>query len=91
MAPTSPEEDKCDLHDMRHSATVCDANQTTDVTYLYDRELWIMLIGGRAFSMKKTTHYSVQEEHTTVAIPNAKAMIEKNIGVRLWTRLFVRP
>jgi hypothetical protein len=44
---------KCGLHDMRHSATVCDEYQITDVAYLYDWELWIMSIGGRVFSMKK--------------------------------------
>ena len=76
---------------MRHSATVCDAYQITDVVYLYDWELWIMSIGGRVFSKKKTTHCFVQVVPTTVTMPNTKAMIEKNIGVRLWTRLFVRP
>jgi hypothetical protein len=76
---------------MRHSATVCDPYQTTDVAYLYVWELWIMSIGSRVFSMEKTTHCCVQVLATMVTIPNTKAMMEKNIGVRLWTRLFVRP
>lgn len=37
---------KCGLHDMRHSAIVCDTYQTTDVAYLYESGLWIMSIGG---------------------------------------------
>ena len=44
---------KCGLHDMRHSAIVCDAYQTTDVEYLYDSGLWIMSIGGRVLSIKR--------------------------------------
>jgi hypothetical protein len=70
MAPTSLEEEKCGLHDMRHSAAVCDAYQTTDVAYLNDWELWIMSIGGRVFSMKKyallrpsSGHYGDHTEH----------------------------
>lgn len=47
------EEEKCDLHDMRNSAIVCDTYHTTDVAYLYDWGLWIMSIGGRVFSIKR--------------------------------------
>jgi hypothetical protein len=41
--------------------------------------------------MKKKAHCAVQVEATTVTIPKIKARIEKNIGVRLWTRLLVKP
>lgn len=41
--------------------------------------------------MKKTTHCFVQAVAVTVTIPNTKAIIEKNIGVRACTRLFVMP
>lgn len=40
--------------------------------------------------MKKTTHYVVQAV-VMVTIPDTKATVEKSIGVRHWTILFVRP
>ena len=46
---------------------------------------------GPSVQHERTTHWFVQAVATTVTIPNTKARIEKNKGVRLWTRLFVRP
>jgi hypothetical protein len=33
----------------------------------------------------------IQVAQSMLIIPNTKAIIEKAIGMRLWTRLFVRP
>ena len=44
---TSLEDEKCDLHVMRHSAVACDVYQTTDVAYPNDWELQIMSIWTR--------------------------------------------
>jgi hypothetical protein len=80
---------RCGLHDMRQSAIVCDVYQTIVVEYLYD---WGLdnVNRGSSVQHEKTTHYVLQAE-IMVTIPNTKATIEKNMGVRLWTRLFVRP
>jgi hypothetical protein len=39
---------------------------------------------------KKTTHY-VDQAVIMVTMPNTKAIKENNMGMRLWTRLFVMP
>ena len=49
-----------------------------------------MSIEARVSRMLKITHCFLQAE-VTVIIPKINAMIEKKIGVRLCTRLFVRP
>jgi hypothetical protein len=74
---------------MRNSAVACDVYQMTDVAYLNDSELRIMSIGARLFSMKNA-YYGDQALVTMVTIPNANAMIERAIGVRLCMRLSVR-
>jgi hypothetical protein len=39
----------------------------------------------------KKPHFWAQALVTLVTMPNAKAMIEKGIGARHWTRLLVTP
>jgi hypothetical protein len=67
---------------MRNSVVACDVYQMTDVAYLTDSELRIMSTGTQLLSMK-ISYDGDQAEVTMVTIPNANAMIERIIGVRL--------
>ena len=64
--------------------------QTTDVAYIYDWELLDNVNRGLSVQPEKITNCFVQAE-VTVINPKINARIEKKIGVRLCTRLFVRP
>jgi hypothetical protein len=86
---TAPEDEKCDLHVMRHSAMTCDVYQITDVGNKSDWELQIMSIVIRLFSIENP-HHCEDQVATVLIVPNTKARIEKTIGMRHWMRLFVR-
>jgi hypothetical protein len=86
---TAPEDEKCDLHVMRHSAMTCDVYQTTDVGNKTDGQLQIMSIVIRLFSIENP--HLMAQVAAMLVVPNTKARVEKIIGMRHWMRLFVRP